>query len=137
MTKHFTQRYFLIVPFTNSAHKIFTSVRKLQTPEQHCIPFHLLRTIFSLLPRYNETALIGFLCIFPGYVFRGSSTCLSSWWPLLLPVPSRIFWLRVRRPCPCHCVHSVHAGLMCILFQNMDRGLRLLCQRCKYKLQIN
>lgn len=74
------------------------------------------------------------LCILLlGYVIWGPSPCLPSWWPVLLPVSSGIIRLSAGGPCPCGRVHCIHAGFLCILFQNMDRSFGFFCQRCKSK----
>lgn len=74
-----------------------------------------------------------FYILLLGYVIRGPSPSLPSWWPVLLPVSSGIIRLGAGGPCPCGRVHCVHAGLLCILFQNMDRSFRFFCQRCESK----
>lgn len=74
-----------------------------------------------------------FYILLLGYIIWGPSPSLPRWWPVLLPVSSGIVRLSAGGPCPCGRVHRVHAGLLCILLQNMDRSLRFFCQRCKSK----
>lgn len=89
------------------------------------------------LPAHSECVQGGgssphgfFLCL--GHLLGGPGPCLPSGWPVLLPVPSRVLWLRAGGPRPCGRVHRVHAGFLCLLLQNLDRGLGFLCQGREY-----
>lgn len=50
---------------------------------------------------------------------------------MLLPFSTWIIWFGSRRPRSRRHLHRVHARLLCLLLQDLDRGLRILCQRCK------
>merc|ERR1712037_799549 len=54
----------------------------------------------------------------------------SHWWPVLLSIATRHPCKCPDRPDPRDPVHHVHARLLCLLQQNLDRCLWQLCQGC-------
>ena len=50
---------------------------------------------------------------------------------LLLPLPAGEHQPHHNGPGACCVLHCVHAGLMCLLLQDMDRCLRVFCQGCE------
>uniref|UniRef100_A0A8B9XH69 SEC61 translocon subunit alpha 1 n=1 Tax=Bos mutus grunniens TaxID=30521 RepID=A0A8B9XH69_BOSMU len=64
----------------------------------------------------------------PGHLLRRAGAGLPCGGPLLLPVPARVVRLCLGRPRPRRGVHRVHAGLLRLLLQDVDRGLGLLRQ---------
>ena len=64
----------------------------------------------------------------PGHLLRRAGAGLPRGGPLLLPVPARVVRLCLGRPRPRRGVHRVHAGLLRLLLQDVDRGLGLLRQ---------
>lgn len=62
-----------------------------------------------------------------------SGPCLPCGWTLLLPLPAREPGTHPGGPHPRHALHRLHARLLRLLLQDLDRCLRLLRQGCKYK----
>lgn len=63
-----------------------------------------------------------------GHVLRRASPRLPRGWTLLLSLSSGVVRLRPGRPGPRLHLHHLHAGILCLLLQNLDRGVRLLRQ---------
>lgn len=63
-----------------------------------------------------------------------TSPGLPNWWSLLLSLSTRVIWLSSWRPGPCSDLHLLHARLLCLLLQDLDWGVRILCQRCESAL---
>lgn len=68
-----------------------------------------------------------------GHVNRRSSPGLPCRWTLLLSLSPWVVWLCPGRSGPCLHLHHLHAGIVCLLLQNLDRGVRLLRQGRKFQ----
>lgn len=66
-----------------------------------------------------------------GRNIRWSSSRLPGGRPLLLLLSSRVIRFGSGGPGARDHLHHLHAGLMCLLLQNLDRSLRLLRERCE------
>lgn len=62
---------------------------------------------------------------------RGTGSGLPSCRSLLLPVSSGVVWFCHGRPGSRRHLHRLHARFLRLLLQDLDRGLGVLCQRCK------
>ena len=65
----------------------------------------------------------------------GTLKIVPRWWPLLLPQSTGD-----RPSCDwgshtCHTLHSIHAQLVCLLLQDLDRSFWLLSQGCEYAVE--
>ena len=56
---------------------------------------------------------------------------LPSRRPLLLPLTTGEHWPHHNGSSACRVLHHLHAGLLCLLLQDMDRCVRVFCQRCE------
>jgi len=98
----------------------------------HSLPTHL-HAVCLTCSQYNTSSDVGLavrwqlFCQPPGNMGgsgrRGTLTVLSYWWSLLLPQSTRNC-----SPCdggsrPCNTVHNLHADILCVLLQDLDRGL--------------
>lgn len=68
-----------------------------------------------------------------GHIIRRSSPRLPCRWTLLLSLSPWVVWLCPGRSGPCLHLHHLHAGIVCLLLQNLDRGVRLLRQGRKFQ----
>lgn len=51
---------------------------------------------------------------------------------MLLSFSSRVFWFCARWSSPCSYLHCLHAGILCLLFQDLDWSFWFICQRCTF-----
>lgn len=73
-------------------------------------------------------------CLFlplSGCQWRWPCSLLPRWWPVLLLVPSRIHGCNIWGSCPCNSLYNIYVGILCILLQDLDRGVWLISKRCR------
>lgn len=73
------------------------------------------------------------MCLFllTGHLKRRSGTCLPCRWSVLLSLSPRIIRHGFRGSGPhCH-LHYIHAGILCLLLENLDWSIWIISQRCK------